>query len=731
MLRAVIATLCLFLTVNASAQSTILATNRYSPNWGSAGVSGGIPDSSWGKCGSTIAAYGTSGSYASPATINNALSACSANTYVQLGSGTFYLNAGISMVSNVALRGAGANSTIIHFNGGSSCVIGAGNCVVQFSGSGSNQPGNPPYNPAPASVPALQQGSWTGTNGSSGVYTQGATTLNLGFTPSGLTNGTLAILWQADTSTVPTGGNFTNACNSAACAAPPNFAASHAYTLYDIIKPTSGNAGGYFYQVTTAGTSGSAPTWPQTVTNTVTDSGGVVYTNVGNGTQIAIDGSRGTGQQQFVTVTNVSGTTVTVSPGIVGDWWASSRSPQLGWWGSPIVNSGLENLSIIAGSTSLFSVIGFFNALNCWVTGVSTQETGSRDHYLAFQSARLTWANNWLQYACTGGCGGAATGYGFEMWGSSDLLVQNNIIIDNNAPFVGSCCNTGDVFAYNFWACPDSGTYCPSGTTGLDFHEEAAMFNLVEGNIGDTIKADDFHGNGLLNALFRNFMNDTSTAPIDLNSYDRYFNIIGNVLGAAGSTNYACIAPSSTASCGRFNANIYRFGYPDANAGPGPSSNINDDKEVSQTAMLWGNYDTVNAANQFNSSEVPTTDPYYPNSVPGNHTLPNSFYLTATTAASCGTGLTWWKTPATPNCEPFPPIGPDVSGGSVSGYNGRANPNPAEDCYNYWSGVIASFSAAICYLNDPSGPPNTAPAAVVFAQKATGDDGSRLTPTVQ
>jgi len=69
----------------------------------------------------------------------------------------------------------------------------------------------------------------------------------------------------------------------------PNWAASHSYAAGAIISPTSGNAGngspygGYVFYTVSGGTSGgSAPTWTQTVGNTVTD-GTVTWKNLGGG----------------------------------------------------------------------------------------------------------------------------------------------------------------------------------------------------------------------------------------------------------------------------------------------------------------------------------------------------------------------------------------------------------------------------------------------------------------
>ena len=119
--------LCFFLLlliapISAGAQqawSGIISPSR-AINWSNAGVIGGIPDASWTQCGSTIQAYGASGAPGSATTINNGISACGTNQYVQLGAGTFYLNSSINFggKSNVVLRGMGADQTIIRFTSG-------------------------------------------------------------------------------------------------------------------------------------------------------------------------------------------------------------------------------------------------------------------------------------------------------------------------------------------------------------------------------------------------------------------------------------------------------------------------------------------------------------------------------------------------------------------------------------------------------------------------------------
>lgn len=88
------------------------------------------------------------------------------------------------------------------------------------------------------------------------------------------------------------------------------------------------------------------------------------------------------------------------------------------------------------------------------------------------------------------------------------------------------------------------------------------------------------------------------------------------------------------------------------------------------------------------------------NWVPGvTHTLPASFYLSSEPT-------TWWA----PGI-PWPPIGPDVTGGLSEGF-GYVNMNPAMNCYmNVMGGVAGgagsplTFNANSCYpIAPPTGP---------------------------
>ena len=100
-------------------------------DWASySGIPGGIPDASWTQSGSTIQAstYGNGSSDASGG-IQTALNSCSGNKYVLLGAGTFLLSSGgLTVPGGCALRGSGANQTILNsmVSGGPPVTLGNG-----------------------------------------------------------------------------------------------------------------------------------------------------------------------------------------------------------------------------------------------------------------------------------------------------------------------------------------------------------------------------------------------------------------------------------------------------------------------------------------------------------------------------------------------------------------------------------------------------------------------------
>jgi hypothetical protein len=93
-------------------------------NWSNSGV-GGIPARTT-NCASLT-------SSATVSQINSALAACPSGQTVSLAAGTYSISGSITVPSNVTLRGAGANSTVLNATGGGGNVINLGTGSVSYN----------------------------------------------------------------------------------------------------------------------------------------------------------------------------------------------------------------------------------------------------------------------------------------------------------------------------------------------------------------------------------------------------------------------------------------------------------------------------------------------------------------------------------------------------------------------------------------------------------------------
>ena len=312
--------------------------------------------------------------------------------------------------------------------------------------------------------------------------------------------------------------------------------------------------------------------------------------------------------------------------------------------------------------------------------------------------------------------------YGVEPWVTSDDLVENNIFQQiSSAVLFGS--GEGLVIGYNFSVNDWYDATHSWQQNSFSSHNAGSNMNLWEGNSFEgSIYCDSIHGTSDLDTYFRNRLTGrghnntyglttTNTFAVALQAGCRGFNIIGNVLGTSSYHNNYQIT-SGTTNC---DTSIYMLNFSGTECGT--SSVVPTDTLVASTLMRWGNYDTVNAAVRWDSTESsPGTVTYIGvNSTPANHTLPNSFYLSAKPA--------WW------NSNPFPGIGPDVSSGTGPG--GFSYINPAQSCYNSISGPadgtgsVLSFDASTCYTltvtttSLPGGTQNAAYSTTLAATSGT------------
>src|SRR5881296_1671347 len=415
-------------------------------------------------------------------------------------------------------------------------------------------------------------------------------------------------------------------------------------------------------------------------------------------------------QMQFAEVKAINTATrqVTISPGLYMPNWRASQSPSA-WWANTLAqNVGIENLLLDNRTAGAGSITVFNNAYKSWMKNIASIGGGSRSHVDQQYSSNLVVRDSFFW-----GASGANLSYGIETWMSGNTLVENNIFQHVTTPLLLGA-GAGSVYSYNY-ATDEYSTNPAWLYPAAMEHDPGTSMNLYEGNIVPSMMQDTIHGTHNFGTYFRNRLSGvdgvqtSQTVPLLLESYSRYANIVGNVLGTSGYHNkYQTNQGGSTTNC---NTSIYNMGW----GGTVCSAGVGNDAITVNTVMRWGNYDTVTGAPQWNVSEVPSSLSLYGTAVPADHTLPASFYLSATPS--------FWGT------MPWPPIGPDVSGGDIPGVGGHAYLIPAQLCYNNSAkdaNGILIFNANICYNTAL----DTTPPAVSLTAPANGVTVSGTAVTV-
>jgi hypothetical protein len=269
---------------------------------------------------------------------------------------------------------------------------------------------------------------------------------------------------------------------------------------------------------------------------------------------------------------------------------------------------------------------------------------------------------------------------------SSDVLILNNMFMSESAPIGAEGGNSGNVTAYNF--ARDSFTGYPFNMSYN--HHAFDSFDLWEGNEFGMYTQDNTWGTSGLFTFFRNLgvCNDTPYASFSdpnyrsfqLDSFNRFMNVVGNAWGSSFCTSYS----------GSGGYPIYQIG-----------STSPSDSLAGNSLMRWGNCDVISSPHcRFVSSEVPTSmagnAAPFSNPVPSSDNLPCSFYFSVGSSPcsprySGGTGLSFWKvcktwttfptSCGTTQTQPFPIAGPELTGGSY--VNGFAYDVPAAIAWEY------------------------------------------------
>jgi hypothetical protein len=301
--------------------------------------------------------------------------------------------------------------------------------------------------------------------------------------------------------------------------------------------------------------------------------------------------------------------------------------------------------------------------------------TGGSNGNVRFQAAAYSWAKNveldwWLEegfpisnsfrveirdsYLHDHGCAQpSADSYLISLSeGSSEVLIENNVLARADKMMVARCAGAGSVVGYNY---ADQGyiNYIPGWIeVGLNAsHMVGPHHVLFEGNYGFNWDSDVTHGNSIYMTIFRNHLrgmrtpftnqldgivqddnNDPGAGPkrvAGAQAYSYWMTFVGNVLGSPGQMTGWTYDASGPA--GWNTDTIWLLGW----------DTDYFDPEVRNTAVRDGNWDWVQGQQTWHNT--PT----------GDHDLPDSLYLSSKPAFFGS--LPWpWVDPTTGNVATLP-----------------------------------------------------------------------------
>jgi len=284
-----------------------------------------------------------------------------------------------------------------------------------------------------------------------------------------------------------------------------------------------------------------------------------------------------------------------------------------------VTGAGVENLSIIGGADG---AVRFETAAYSWAKAIEvTQWLG--EGVAINRSFRVELRDSYVHTGSWPEPGGA--GYAISLAaGSSEVLIENNILVDACKNMVFRSAGAGSVVAYNY--ADDSFDFDNPAwvEVGLNASHMAGPHHvLFEGNLSHNADSDYTHGNAIYLTFFRNhltgqrqhFVDRSGVRAVGLAYGSWWDSFVGNVIGRPGKmAGWTYDDPSmttNTAAWGRGGAgNVWMLGYDPERWGMVP------DPKTLATTIRGGNFDYV-------TNKVAWTDglPVQP--------LPASLYLSA------------------------------------------------------------------------------------------------------
>jgi len=421
--------------------------------------------------------------------------------------------------------------------------------------------------------------------------------------------------------------------------------------------------------------------------------GGMIEVDRDNEAGLAISTSGGSRHiRQVNVITAISGNTLTLRNPLV--WNFNAGTPRVKFTFTNTKRSGVEDLKIDHSGTSGCTNFMIQYCDSCWVKGVESANPAGY-HFTILGTVNGEFRDSFVHDAQTYGANNAGLQvYGSAAYGSNSSWKIENNIFNKTFPAVElQNAASGFYVGYNFsYGSAATATNAPVGWTFDDNHGPHDMMNLWEGNSGEMFGADGYYGSSSHATVFRNHFtgynrnSGNADEPVRLNRLSYYYSLVGNVLGASTWTPVKYEQNSDGCTGGTA---IYRLGYPnigncgltDSTGYPVPGGMSYPDAKVNTTLLRWGNYDTYGKTTRFQASELPAGVP-----TPSTQALRASYVYAAKPA--------WFGSVA------WPPIGPDVTGGSAFGdSSGHVQKIPAQLCWENRNLVssTSTFNAKNCY----------------------------------
>jgi Right handed beta helix region len=306
-------------------------------------------------------------------------------------------------------------------------------------------------------------------------------------------------------------------------------------------------------------------------------------------------------------IASISGNTVTFTSPLTISYRTSHMAQLVPYTTNPITgghgastfdvhvtNAGVENLSIYGGADG---GLRFEATANSWAKAIEvTQWLG--EGVAIDNSFRVELRDSYVHTGSWPEPGGA--GYAISLAaGSSEVLIENNILIDNCKDMVFRSSGAGSVVAYNYVDDSfdfDNPTWVEVGINAS--HMAGPHHVLFEGNLSHNIDSDYTHGNAIYLTFFRNyltgqrrgFIDQAGVRTIGLAYGSWWDSFVGNVMGRPGQmAGWVYDDPSMTNNTAVWGSggvgDIWVLGYD-----PGRWKMAPDEKTLA-TVIRGGNFD--------------------------------------------------------------------------------------------------------------------------------------------